>query len=99
MSTFVWPSEDGWPYPDTGPEIVDLDAESDDDLMSVRIPSHLFDDLEPLELAVLEARFGLGGAAQRSMRDLQEDVDVPRAALRAALASALEKVRTHLVVD
>lgn len=99
MGVFVWPAEDGWPYPDTGPEIVDLAAESDDDLMSIRIPTHLFDDLEPLELAVLEARFGLGGAAVRSMQELQEDLDVPRAALRAALATALDKVRTHLVAD
>lgn len=99
MGTFLWPAEDGWPYPDTGPEIVDLDAESDDDLMSVRIPAHLFDDLEPLERRTLEGRFGLGGTPVRSMQELQVELGVSRATLRAVLASALEKVRTHLVVD
>jgi DNA-directed RNA polymerase sigma subunit (sigma70/sigma32) len=99
MSTFLWPAEDGWPYPDSGPEIIDLDAESDDDLMSLQIPTHLFDDLEPLERAVIEGRFGLGGSAVRSMRELHEELDVPRADLRAALGSALEKLRAHLVAD
>jgi DNA-directed RNA polymerase sigma subunit (sigma70/sigma32) len=99
MATFLWPAEDGWPYPDSGPEIVDLDAESDDDLMSLTVPAHLFDDLEPVERAVIQGRFGLGGATVRSMRELQDDLGIPRAELRAALGSGLEKLRAHLVAD
>lgn len=99
MSTFVWPAEDGWPYPDSGPEIVDLDAESDDDLMSLQIPTHLFDDLEPLERAVIHGRFGLGGTPVRTMQELHAELGVPRPELRAALGTGLEKLRAHLVAD
>jgi DNA-directed RNA polymerase sigma subunit (sigma70/sigma32) len=99
MPSFVWPAEDGWPYPDSGPETADPAAESDDDLMSLQIPMHLFDDLAPLEREVIEARFGLAGAKVRSMNELHLDLGVPRADLRDALGSGLAKLRTHLVID
>src|SRR5438034_447046 len=28
----IWPAEGGWPYPDSDLDLVDLDAESDDDV-------------------------------------------------------------------
>jgi DNA-directed RNA polymerase sigma subunit (sigma70/sigma32) len=97
MSTFLWPTEDGWPYPDPGGEVADLDGEADDDLLNLTaMPSHLFDGLNPLEREVVAARFGLAGHPQRSMRELIGDTGVPRAELREALGSGLAKLRVHL---
>ena len=96
MSSF-WPSEDGWPYPDTSQEIIDLDSEADDDLLNLRVPpAHLFDDLDPLERQVIAGRFGLEGAPVRSMKQLRLDTGLPTADLRQALGSGLEKLRTQL---
>ena len=97
MSSFVWPSEDGWPYPDQERELIDFDNELDDDVVSLRAaPAHLFDDLDPLERQVISARFGLGGVPIRSMKQLHADLGLPRADLRQALGSGLDKLRMRL---
>jgi DNA-directed RNA polymerase sigma subunit (sigma70/sigma32) len=95
--TFIWPAEDGWPYPDTGADVIDLDADVDDDLLTLRSPSsHLFDDLEPLERRVITSVYGLGGQPVRSFRQLHDELGVPDADLRSALGSGLGKLRTQL---
>ncbi len=95
--TFLWPAEDGWPYPDAEGELVDPDGGLDDDLLSLRAtPPHLFDDLDPLEREVISARFGLHGAPVRSMKELHADLGVPREQLRLALGSGLAKLRAQL---
>lgn len=97
MSTFLWPAEDGWPYPDTGPELIDLDSDPDDDLLSIQAPPpHLYDDLEPLERRVIQSRFGLAGTPVQSMKELHADLGVPRRELASALGSGLAKLRAHL---
>jgi DNA-directed RNA polymerase sigma subunit (sigma70/sigma32) len=96
VSTF-WATEDGWPYPDALQDWVDLDSESDDDLLNLRIPPrHLFDDLEPLERTVIDARFGLAGAPMRTMKELLVDTGLPREDLRQALGSGLAKLKLQL---
>jgi len=96
MSSF-WPTEDGWPYPDSSREIIDLDSEADDDLLNIRVPPvHLFDQLDPLEREVIAGRFGLAGAPLRSMKQLRLDTGLPAADIRQALGSGLEKLRTQL---
>lgn len=97
MSTFIWPAEDGWPYPDTEMEVIDLDADVDDDLLSVRVPPpHLYDDLEPLERRVVTSFYGLGGEPPRSLQQLHAELGVPTADLHRALGSGLGKLRSHL---
>ena len=97
MSTFVWPTDDGWPYPDTPDEAVDLDGEADDDLLNLTATSqHLLDHLSPLEREVVCARFGLAGQRERSMRELISATGLPRADLRDALGSGLNKLRVQL---
>jgi DNA-directed RNA polymerase sigma subunit (sigma70/sigma32) len=97
MSSF-WPTEDGWPYADSEREVADVDAEFDDDLLSLKVPPpHLFDDLDPLERQVISSRFGLEGLPVRSMKQLHTDLGVPRADLRQALGSGLAKLRSHLI--
>lgn len=93
----IWPSEDGWPYPDTDGEQIDFAAESDDDLLSLTAPhQHLFDDLDPLERRVITEHYGLGGVTPRSMRELHGELGMSRADLRDVLGSGLNKLRTHL---
>jgi DNA-directed RNA polymerase sigma subunit (sigma70/sigma32) len=94
--TSYWPTEDGWPYHDDEPGEVDLDAVVDDDVLSLRMERHLLDDLNPLERQVIEAHYGLGGTAPRSMKELRTDLGLPRADVRSALGSGLAKLRTHL---
>jgi len=97
MSSYLWPSEDGWPYPDQEGEQIDFSNELDDDIVSLRAsPSRLFDTLDPLERQVISARFGLGGVPIRSMKQLHADLGLPREDLRQALGSGLDKLRTRL---
>jgi len=97
MASFIWPAEDGWPYPDSEVEEIDLTADVDDDLLSITSPSsHVFDDLEPLERRVVAAHYGLNGQRARSVHQLHLEWDMPAADLQDALGSGLGKLRTHL---
>jgi len=100
MTSFIWPAEDGWPYPDPTDryaEAVDLDAESDDDLLSLKLPStHVFDDLDPIEREVITSHYGLNGAPARSMKQLHNELGLSRSDLRGVLGSGLAKLRQHL---
>jgi len=97
MSTFAWPSDDGWPYPDTPPDSIDLDSEVDEDLLNLTAANaHLLDDLDPLEREVVTARFGLSGQPERTMRELVAETGLSRGDLRDALGSGLAKLRIHL---
>ncbi len=99
MSAFLWPTDDGWPYPDQEAGLVGRHewTEADDDLLNLQLaPPHLFDDLDPLERHVVTSRFGLGGAPVRTMKQLREELGVPRDELKLVLGSALGKLRTHL---
>ena len=98
-----WPSDEGWPYPDGDApescceELADLDASTDDDLVSLHaVAGHLLDTLEPVERKVITGRYGLDGAPPRSMRELQHELGLPRADLRVALGGALAKLRTQV---
>lgn len=94
--TSLHPDDSGWPYPDPTGDFVDVAGEADDDLIAVRSDRHLMDGLSPLEREVVTARFGLGGAPLLSMKQLQSSLGLPRADLRIALGSGLDKLRTHL---
>lgn len=96
MGTFLWPADDGWPYPDAQGDLVDVESGADDDLLSVTADTHLLDSLDPLEREVVSARFGLGGHAVRTMKQLRADLGLPRNDLRLALGSGLAKLRTRL---
>jgi DNA-directed RNA polymerase sigma subunit (sigma70/sigma32) len=98
MSSY-WPTEDGWPYPDTRAEPVDLDFDLDEDLLAVRErATHLLDGLEPLERAVVSGRFGLDGRPARSMKQLHTELGLDRQILGQTLGSGLAKLRQQLIV-
>ncbi|HVF32005.1 MAG TPA: hypothetical protein VM933_03110 [Acidimicrobiales bacterium] len=92
----LWPAEDGWPYPDALGDLVDVAGEADDDLLAVRVDTHLFDTLSDLEREVIAARFGLRGHEMRTMTQLHDDLGVADDDLRDAYADGLEKLRLHL---
>ena len=97
MRSFLWPSEDGWPYPDDDAELIDPADDIDEDLVSMRaLSDRVLDDLEPLEQLLIGARFGVGGHEIRSMKQLHADTGLSRADLRASLGSGLTKLRTQL---
>lgn len=96
--TFVWPSEDGWPYPDTGWEDADVTTEPDDDLLSIQVGgTHLLDDLDPLERHVIIARFGLNGSATRTLAELHYELGLSTDELTGVMGSGLTKLRARLI--
>jgi DNA-directed RNA polymerase sigma subunit (sigma70/sigma32) len=96
MSTY-WPTEDGWPYADPAVELPDIENDVDEDLLALRTAApRLLSSLDPLEREVLDARFGLEGHEVLTMKQLHLQTGLPRADLRSALGSGLEKLRTQL---
>ena len=95
--SYLWPNDDGWPYPDAGADLADPEAAVDDDVLLLKTaPPHLFDELDPLERQVVMAHYGLDGSPPRSMKQLHADLAISRAEVREALAGGLAKLRTHL---
>ncbi len=102
MQRFVWPSDDGWPYPDGEAETreeLDLTvSDADIDSLSLNVElghlrdgsTHLFDDLSALEREVICREFGLSWESSTST------MSVPRVEQEAALQSGLGKLRAHL---
>ncbi len=100
MTSYQWPSEDGWPYPDAQGHELESEESFDDDALVLRAaPPHLFDQLDPLERRVLAAHYGLDGSPPRSMKELHTDLGMTRAQVRDILASALAKLRARLAVE
>jgi DNA-directed RNA polymerase sigma subunit (sigma70/sigma32) len=95
MPTFIWPAEDGWPYPDSD-DLGGWVEGADDELLSVSASPHLFDELSPLERTVILGRFGLCGQQPRSVKQLLHETGATRADLRGAMGSGLGKLRTRL---
>ncbi|HEX3393447.1 MAG TPA: hypothetical protein VHS52_02880 [Acidimicrobiales bacterium] len=100
MSSYLWPNDDGWPYPDVEGELASTDEAFDEDLLVLRAaPRHLFDQLEPVELQVVTSHYGLDGSPPRTMKQLHVDLGLTHAAVRDALASGLAKLRLQLLVE
>jgi len=100
MTSYVWPSDDGWPYPDVEGEEASVDEAYDEDALVLRAaPPHLFDQLDPFELQVVTAHYGLDGSPPRSIKQLHTDFGQTRAAVRDALAGGLAKLRQRLLVE
>lgn len=98
MATFVWPSEDGWPYPDAEIDVADrTEVEVDDDLFCVRSGrASLFRGLDALERQVITARFGLDGARPRSLEEIQNSTGLLPSETLQAMGSGLAKLRSQL---
>jgi len=100
MTSYLWPSDDGWPYPDVEGEEASVDEAFDEDALVLRAaPPHLFDQLEPLERQVVTSHYGLDGSPPRTMKQLHADLGLTRTAVREVLASGLAKLRSQLLVE
>jgi DNA-directed RNA polymerase sigma subunit (sigma70/sigma32) len=100
-STFpVFPSDDGWPYPDlpSGRDDPAADDDVDLDALELRADPHVYDGLTPDEYEVLSRRFGLHGPPM-TMKELCHDLGYSHAEARDLLGSAIDKVRLRLRAD
>jgi DNA-directed RNA polymerase sigma subunit (sigma70/sigma32) len=95
-STFpLFPTDDGWPYPDGWHEEASDDDDVDLDALELRSGRHAYDSLTPVEYAVLSQRFGLAGPAC-TMKHIAHDLGCSHAAARDILGTAIDKMRTRL---
>jgi DNA-directed RNA polymerase sigma subunit (sigma70/sigma32) len=91
----LFPSDDGWPYPDTTE--MELVADAPDLVALELLGPHLYDTLTARERAALAYRFGLNGSDAYSMKELAPLLGCSRAEAGVVLGSAIDKVRTQLL--
>jgi DNA-directed RNA polymerase sigma subunit (sigma70/sigma32) len=93
----LFPTDDGWPYPDVtrGPDVID-DTEPDLDALELRADRHAYDGLTTQERDAVMWRFGLDGSVPLSIKDLGPKLGCSRAEARAALGAGIDKLRTRL---
>ena len=91
----LYPTDDGWPYPDAVGVELAVDDEIDLDALELRVDPHAFADLTELEYYVVAHRYGLS-CAPCSMKDLARELGCSHAEARDVLGAALDKLRTRL---
>jgi hypothetical protein len=93
----LFPTDEGWPYPDfVGRDLAD-DDEPDLDALELRADRHAFDGLTLLEREALFRHFGFHGVPALSMKELGPALGCSRSEARALLGTAIDKVRTRLL--
>jgi DNA-directed RNA polymerase sigma subunit (sigma70/sigma32) len=93
----LFPTDDGWPYPDAGLvyDIID-DREPDLDALELQADRHAFDSLTAHERAAVVRRFGLDGQAPCSVKLLGPELGCTRAEAREFLGRGIDKLRDRL---
>ena len=96
----LFPTDDGWPYPDvTVPELA-ADDDIDLDLLELQVDPHAYADLTELEYFAVSWRYGVGGTGTpHSMKDLALELDCNHAEAREVLGAALDKLRRRLLTE
>jgi DNA-directed RNA polymerase sigma subunit (sigma70/sigma32) len=96
----LFPTDDGWPYPDAGP-VVDIVADDDLDLdaLELRADRHAFDALTRDERTAVTRHFGLDGRPPLAMKELAPMLGCTRREARALLGGGIDKLRTRLLVE
>jgi DNA-directed RNA polymerase sigma subunit (sigma70/sigma32) len=96
----VFPSDDGWPYPDLPGGVDDpaTDDEVDLDALELRADGHAFECLSPTEYDLVARRFGLHGPPA-SMKDMSHDLGWSHTETRDVLGRAIDKLRVRLTPD
>jgi DNA-directed RNA polymerase sigma subunit (sigma70/sigma32) len=93
----LFPTDDGWPYPDFA-SAPDPQAEEQIDLdqLELRVDPHAFADLTDWERFAVWRRYGLDGPAW-SMKELAHRLGCSRTEARDLLGGALDKLRQRLL--
>ena len=92
----LFPTDDGWPYPDVlGAELA-ADDDVDLDLLELRADPHVYEDLTEIEYFAVSWRYGLAGS-EHSMKNLAAELGCNHAEARAVLGGALDKLRQRLI--
>jgi DNA-directed RNA polymerase sigma subunit (sigma70/sigma32) len=91
----LFPTDDGWPYPDAAAWEPLVDNEIDLDELELRVDRHAFSDLTELEYFAVSHRYGLGAPAC-SMKELARELGCSHREARDVLAAALVKLRQRL---
>jgi DNA-directed RNA polymerase sigma subunit (sigma70/sigma32) len=96
----VFPSDDGWPYPDLPGGVDDpaTDDEVDLDALELRADTHAFESLSRAEYELVARRFGLDGPPM-SMKELSHDLGCSHTETRDMLGRAIDKLRVRLTPD
>jgi DNA-directed RNA polymerase sigma subunit (sigma70/sigma32) len=91
----LFPTDDGWPYPDAAPREPVVDDDIDLDALELRVDPHAYADLTELEHFVVTHRYGLG-QPPCSMKELARTLECSRSEARDVLGDALAKLRARL---
>ncbi len=93
----LFPTDDGWPYPDPGIGATEPTADEDIDLdaLELRADPHAFADLTEVEQFAIAHRFGFDGPPC-SMKHLARELGCTHADAREVLGGAIDKLRTRL---
>ena len=96
----LFPTDDGWPYPDVDDTPVGAEEAIDpvdlDDL-ELRADGHVWDDLTEFERTALFLHFGMA-CEPVPMKDLGDALGCDRSEARAAIGSAIDKMRQRLML-
>jgi len=96
----LFPTDDGWPYPDASPSADPADdGEVDLDDLELRADPHAYDSLSDLERSALFRRFGLHGEVGLTMKQLGPSLGCSHAEARRLVGTAIDKVRTRLIAS
>jgi DNA-directed RNA polymerase sigma subunit (sigma70/sigma32) len=93
----LFPSDDGWPYPDVQKRELVADA-PDVDALELLGP-RVYDTLTVQERDALRFRFGLQGGTALSMKELAPRLGCTRSEAGAVLGRAIDKMRTQLLQE
>jgi DNA-directed RNA polymerase sigma subunit (sigma70/sigma32) len=99
----LYPTDDGWPYPDLPSSALGMtepttDDDVDLDLLELRVDPHAYADLTELEYFAVSWRYGLDGTPH-SMKDLASELGCNHAEAREVLGGALDKLRRRLLTE
>ena len=93
----LFPSDDGWPYPE--PTGSDFTADVPDFDALEMLGPHAYDQLSATERDALFLHFGLEGRAALSMKQLGPALGCTHAEARTLLGTAIDKVRAQLLAE
>jgi DNA-directed RNA polymerase sigma subunit (sigma70/sigma32) len=93
----LFPTDDGWPYPDEAKREFMADA-PDLDALELLGP-HAYDVLTSEERDALRLHFGLQGGDALSMKELGPMLGCSRAEAGALIGSAIDKMRVQLLTE